>query len=119
MSPPRHAPGPYSIALRPGRPGRGNRTPVTCAQIMAPGRKIADLAGAVKIGDELQPENMATATLFRAAPALLAAAKAMVEAEDALLADLRAAGEHPELTEKPWTLVDGLRAAIADAEAAS
>ena len=37
---------------------------------------------------------------------LVRARRASVASEDALLADLRADGELPDLTEKPWTLVD-------------
>lgn len=57
----------------------------------------------------------ANAHLIAAAPDLLTACTAMVEAEDALLADLRAEGKLPDLTEKPWSLVDAMRAAIAKA----
>jgi hypothetical protein len=51
-----------------------------------------------------------------ALPALLNAARAFVEAEDALLAELREEGALPDLTAAPWSLVDALRHAVALAE---
>lgn len=62
------------------------------------------------------PERaLANGSLIAAAADLLGACVAFVASEDALLADLRADGELPDLTEKPWTLVDAMRAAIAKA----
>jgi hypothetical protein len=73
-----------------------------------------------KTGDNPKfAEAVANAYLIHAAPDLLEAAKAFVAGEDALLAELRADGQLPDLTEKPWSLVDGLRAAIAKATGSS
>jgi hypothetical protein len=43
----------------------------------------------------------------------------MIEAEDALLEELRAEGKLPDLTGKPWTLVDDMRLAVAMALSAT
>lgn len=61
------------------------------------------------------PNAEANARVVATAPEVLEAARAFVAAEDALLAELRAANKLPDLTEQPWTLVDALRAAVAKA----
>jgi hypothetical protein len=56
------------------------------------------------------------AHLIAAAPELLEAAKAMVDAEDALLAQLKSEGRHVDLTQQPYPLMSAIRAAIAKAQ---
>lgn len=98
----KHTPGPWIIFADQG-------SAVAVLPAMRPG-EVCSFEGSGL------PNKEANARLIAAAPDLYEAARALVEAEDALLAELRAAGEMPDLTEKPWSLVDALRTAIAKAE---